>query len=86
MEVMKGNLYSEETKRKAFDTENGQALILESKGRSKNRVEKGHDKSKGRSQIRDKIKCFYWGKDGAYVKELSYNFESKIRKKKKKGR
>ena len=37
MEVMKGNLYNEETKRKAFDTENGQALIIESKGRSKNR-------------------------------------------------
>ena len=48
MEFVKGNLFNEETK-KAYGTENAQTLIIESKGRNRNRRKKDHDKFKGRS-------------------------------------
>ena len=63
MELMKGNLFNEKTRRKAYDTENAQALIIESKGRNRDKGQKGYDKFEGRSQSKGKIKCFHCGKD-----------------------
>ena len=64
VELVKENLFSEETRNKAYDTENAHALIIESRERNMNREQKGHDKFEGRSQFRDKIKCFHCGKNG----------------------
>ena len=37
MELVKGNLFNEETIRKAYEIENAQTLIIESKGENRNR-------------------------------------------------
>ena len=37
IELMKGNLFNEKTRRKAYDTENARALIIESKERNKDK-------------------------------------------------
>ena len=36
MELVKGNLFNEKTRRKAYDPENAQVLIIESRGRTRN--------------------------------------------------
>ena len=36
IELVKGNLFNEETKRKVYETENAQALIIENRERNKN--------------------------------------------------
>ena len=63
MEFVKGNLFNEDTK-KAYGTENAQTLIIESKGRNRNKGQKDYDKFEGRSKSKDKIKCFHYGKEG----------------------
>ena len=70
MELVKGNLFNEEIRRKTSDIENEQALIIASKRRNKNRGQKDHDKFKGRSQSKDKIKYFHCGK--GHEKELQH--------------
>ena len=40
MELMKEDLFNEDTKRKADDIKNAQALIIESRGRNRNRGQK----------------------------------------------
>nr|CAN83183.1 hypothetical protein VITISV_042366 [Vitis vinifera] len=51
-ELVKENLFSEETRNKAYDTENAHALIIESRERNMNREQKGHDKFEGRFENR----------------------------------
>ena len=58
MELVKGNLFNEETKIKPY----AQIHMIESRGRKKNKGQKGHKKFKRKSQSKDKIKCFHCGK------------------------
>ena len=59
MEIVKENLFNEKTKMKVYDTKNAYILITKSKWRNKNRGQKAYDKFEGRSQSKDKIKCFH---------------------------
>ena len=70
MDLVTGNLFNEETRKKAYETKNTQVLIIESKKRNKNRGKKDYDKFEGRSQSKDKIKCFHYGKEGHMKKNF----------------
>lgn len=63
MEFVKGNLYNEKTRRKTYHTENAHILVIESRGRSRNKRQKDYYKSEGRSQSNDKIKCSHCRKN-----------------------
>lgn len=45
MEFVKGNLYNEKTRRKTYHTENAHILVIESRGRSRNKRQKDYYKS-----------------------------------------
>ena len=58
------SLFNEEIRRKDFMGNDTHALVIESRGRSKNRGPFGHNKSRGRSKSRGKIQCYHYGKIG----------------------
>ena len=56
------SLFNEEIRRKDFVGNDTHALVTENNGRSKRRGPFGHNKSRGRSKSRGKIKCYCCGK------------------------
>ena len=58
------SLFNEEIRRKNFLGNDTHALVTENMGRSKSRRPYGHNKSRGRSKSRGKIKCYHCGKIG----------------------
>ena len=66
--MVRNNLFNEEIQRKDFVGNNTHALVTENKGRRKSRGPFGHNKSRGRSKSRGKIKCYHCGKIG-YMKK-----------------
>ena len=62
--MVRNSLFNEEIRRKHFVGNDTHALIVKSRGRSKTRGPFGHNKSRGRSKSREKIKCYHCGKIG----------------------
>ena len=62
--MVKNSLFKEEIRRKEFVGNNTHALVTENKVRSKSKGPSGHNKSRGRSKSREKIKCYHCGKIG----------------------
>ena len=62
--MVKDNLFNEETRRKDMGKDDAHALVIENRGRSKGRNSKGHGKFRSQSQIKGKVKCFYYDKEG----------------------
>ena len=58
------SLFNEEIRRKNFLGNDTHALVTENRGRRKSRRPYGHNKSRGRSKSRGKIKCYHCGKIG----------------------
>ena len=67
MNIVTGSLFNEETMRKSADTNDGQALVIENKGRSQNKSQsRGRNKSRGKSKSKGRA-CFHCGKE-CYMK------------------
>ena len=66
--MVRNNLFNAEIQRKDFVGNNTHALVTKNKGRRKSRGPFGHNKSRGRSKSRGKIKCYHCGKIG-YMKK-----------------
>ena len=64
MENVRSNMLNEETMRKASGMESSQVYVTESRGRSKTRESRGHDKSPSRSKSRFRGACHHCGKVG----------------------
>ena len=62
--MVRNSLFNEEIRRKDFMGNDTHALVKENKGQSKIRGPFGHNKSRGRSKSRGKIKCYHYGKIG----------------------
>ena len=62
--MIRNSLFNEEIRRKDFVGNDTHALITENRGRSKSRGPTGHNKSRGISKSRGKIKCYHYGKIG----------------------
>ena len=62
--MVKNSQFNEEIRRKEFLGNDTHALVTENKGRSKSKELSGHNKSRGRSKSRWKIKCYHCGKIG----------------------
>ena len=58
------SLFNEEIRRKDFVGNGTHALVTKNRGRSKSRGPFGHNKSRGISKSRRKIKCYHCGKIG----------------------
>ena len=58
------NLFNEEIRWKDFVGNDTHALVTENNGRSKSIGPFGHNKSRGKSKSRGKIKCYHCGKIG----------------------
>ncbi|RVW34988.1 Retrovirus-related Pol polyprotein from transposon TNT 1-94 [Vitis vinifera] len=71
--MVKDSMFNEEAKRKELGiSSNTEAPVIERRGRSKNRKpssDYNRDKSRGKSNSRKEIKCFYYGKPGHIKRE-----------------
>ena len=65
--MARNSLFNEEIRRKDFLGNDTHALVKENKGQRKSRGPFGHNKSRGKSKSRGKIKCYHCGKIG-YMK------------------
>ena len=64
MELVKGNLLNEETRKKAYDKKKSTIPHHRKQRKKQEQKTEGHEKFEGRSQSKDKIKCFHCGKEG----------------------
>ena len=62
--MVRNSLFNEEIGRKDFMGNDTHALVTDNKGQSKSRGPFGHNKSRGRSKSRGKIKCYHCGNIG----------------------
>ena len=62
--MVRNSIFNEEIRRKDFVSNDTHALIMENKSQSKSRGPSGHNKSRGISKSRGKIKCYHCGKTG----------------------
>ena len=62
--MVRNSLFNEEIRRKDFMSNDTHALVMENRGRSKSKGSSGHNKSRGGSNFRGKIKCYHYGKIG----------------------
>ena len=62
--MVRNNIFNEEIRRKDFLGNDTYAFLTENKGRIKNRGSFEHNKTRGRSKSRGKIKCYHYGKIG----------------------
>ena len=62
--MVRNSLFNEEIQRKDFVSNDTHALVMENRSRSKSKGPSGHNKSRGRSTSRGKIKCYHCGKIG----------------------
>ena len=62
--MVRNNLFNEEIRRKDFLGNDTHALVMENKVEAKSGGPFGHNKSRGRSKSRGKIKCYHCGKIG----------------------
>uniref|UniRef100_A0A2C9VLZ0 CCHC-type domain-containing protein n=1 Tax=Manihot esculenta TaxID=3983 RepID=A0A2C9VLZ0_MANES len=78
--MVKDSMCNEEIRRKDMGVDTSQALVIENRGRSKNKGLKGHSKSRCKSQMKGKFSCYHYGKDG-HIKR-----NCKVFKKEQKGK
>ena len=62
--MVRNSLFNVEIRRKDFVGNDTHALVTMNRGRSKSRGPFKHNKSRGRSNCRGKIKCYHCGKIG----------------------
>ena len=62
--MVRNNLFNEEIRRKDFLGNDTHALAIVNRGRRKRKGPSGHNKSRGRSKSRGKIKCYHCDKIG----------------------
>ena len=62
--MVRNSLFNEEIRRKDFLGNDTHALVTENMGRSKSRRPFRHNKSRGRSKSRGKVKCYHCSKIG----------------------
>ena len=62
--MVRNSLFNEEIRMKDFLGNDTHALVTENRGRNKIRGPFGHNKSRGRSNSKGKIKCYHCGKIG----------------------
>ena len=60
----RNSLFNEEIRRKDFVGNYTHALVMENKGQRKSKGPFEHNKSRGKSKFREKIKCYHCGKIG----------------------
>ena len=62
--MIRNSLFNEEIRRKDIVGNDTRAIVTENRGQSKSKEPYGHNKSRGRSKSRGKIKCYHCGKIG----------------------
>ena len=62
--MVRNSLLNEEIQRKDFVGNDTHALVIKNRGRRKSRGPSGHNKLRGRSKSRGKIKCYHCDKIG----------------------
>ena len=62
--MVRNSIFNEQIRRKDFMGNGTHALVTENRGRSKSRRPFGHNKLRGRSKSKGKIKCYHCGKIG----------------------